>query len=344
MKHDVTVLYVTFNDDITSRFEIEEHVKNRVKCTIVYCKPGIFKWFIKWRGFKRGLTHLKYSGNFDFDIIHHNVIWKDAWEALTVKWWWKKPLVITEHWTGYDPARKKEQPLFLRPYARWVASKADVICPVSTDLKNKMEAFGLGSRYVVVPNVVDTNLFYPGHKDQEKKRFLHVSHLVDSHKNISGILRTWKKVSDNNKEIHLQIGGDGDYKMWESEAIKLQIDPATISFFGEQLPATIAGMMSQAHCLLLFSHYENLPVVIVEAMAAGMFVISTDVGGIREHVSGDRGILVGDNDEDALRNAIEAVASDQIKIDTANLRKYALDHFSEMAVAQAFTDVYSTLL
>lgn len=334
---------MTFNNENTTRFEIEEEIKNRVKCIRVYCKPGLFKWLIKWRGFKRGLTHLKYSGNFDFDIIHHNVIWKDAWQALTLRRWWNKPVVITEHWTGYDPARKNEQPLLLRPFARWVASKATVICPVSKDLENKMIDFGLRSKFIVVPNVVDTHLFYPGHKDMVKKRFLHISHLIDSHKNISGILRTWKKVSDFNKQIHLQIGGDGDYQKWEIEAHKLQIDPETISFFGEQSSSTIAGMMSQGHCLLLFSHYENLPVVIVEALASGMFVISTDVGGISEHINQDRGILVQDNDEQALQKAIETVASHDFLLQTEALRKYAVDHFSELAVANMFSEVYDQI-
>lgn len=342
--HDVTVLHIVFDANNASLFEIEEEQKRRVRRVTVYCKPGIFKWLIKYKGFKTGLRHLDTSGKKKFDIIHHNVIWKDGWQALLLRKWWKIPLVITEHWTGYDPVRRKEQSMLLRQFSALVARKANLICPVSHDLKNKMIQFGLKGKYAVVPNVVDTNLFTPGVRDATCLNFLHVSHLKDSHKNISGILRVWKKASDQNKQIHLNIGGDGDYQAWEKEAIRLQIDPNSIRFFGEQSAASIAEKMTVSHCLLMFSNYENLPVVIVEALAAGMFVVSSNVGGISEHVNKDRGILVAAGDETQLLEAILRIAKHEVSVNREEIRQYALEHFSEISIASRFSEEYQKLL
>jgi glycosyltransferase involved in cell wall biosynthesis len=207
-----------------------------------------------------------------------------------------------------------------------------------------MIAFGIEGNYRVIPNVVDTSIFNLTQADTSVVRFLHVSSLIDKHKNISGILRSWKIASDSNSSIHLSLGGDGPIEIWKHEAIKLGIRPESIDFFGELSWQGIAQKMQESHALLMFSNYENLPCVIVEALACGLPVISTRVGGISEHISAENGILIEAGDEIGLTKAIQELANSINRYDKQALRNYAVNHFSNEAIAKAFNEIYTLTL
>ena len=103
--------------------------------------------------------------------------------------------------------------------------------------------------------------------------------------------------------------------------------------------------MQNADALVLFSRKENFPCVIAEAWASGLPVISTDVGGVSEHLTEKcgRGILIPNEDESALRSALLKLGT-EAKIDPVDIRKYAVDHFSVDAVAYAYDKVYREAL
>jgi len=343
--HNVHVLYVTNSPNQKESFVIEDHEELGVKITIVYCKPiGVFNRLRKWRGFLLGLKRLNERHQYLFDLVHHNVIWKDAWQPWLIHRKYKTPYIITEHWTGFDKAARGKAPLLLKPFAKFFGRKASALCPVTENLAANMRAFGLEGKYHVVPNVVDIDLFQFKEKPTDRVHFLHVSSLIDEHKNVTGILRAWKRAIEKNPAMQLTIGGDGPWEFFQKEAQRLQIPSNSITFFGEKKWAEIADLMQQSHCLILFSNYENLPCVIVESLASGVSVISTDVGGIAEHINLERGILVHKQAEKQLAEAILQYAQDYRDIDRSTLRNYAEQHFSKQTIARAFDAVYNSAL
>jgi glycosyltransferase involved in cell wall biosynthesis len=82
----------------------------------------------------------------------------------------------------------------------------------------------------------------------------------------------------------------------------------------------------------------------VEALACGLPVISTRVGGISEHITAERGILVERGDEDGLAQTIETMSTTFHQYDKAALRTYALERFSNEAVAEEFLNIYKKAL
>jgi L-malate glycosyltransferase len=342
--HYVHAVYVTIDEDAKQDFEIVDSTQKGVQQTIVYCKKGMLNWYTKWCGFKKAIAHLQQNNRFDFDLVHHNVIWSSGWQPLWLNWKFRLPYIITEHFTIYDTKARQDQPFFLRLFSRIVAKNASAICPVSQNLADTMQHFGLKGQYIPVYNVVDTTLFNYQEKTSSNIQFLHVSSLWDKQKNISGILRAWKKASDKNSNIYLNIGGDGDIIPWQQMANDLGIRKESISFFSEKTPAEIAALMQDSHCLILFSRFENLPVVIVEAMASGMAIISTRVGGIAEHIQPKLGYLIAPDNEQELENAMLHYASNRQDFDSSAMRSYALEHFDNKSVAKKFTDVYHLIL
>jgi glycosyltransferase involved in cell wall biosynthesis len=256
---------------------------------------------------------------------------------------WQVPLVVTEHWTIYNRQLRQDQPFWLRVISKYVAKHAAMICPVSLDLQQTMHNYGLKSNYQVIPNVVDTDLFRIG-EPEAGFHFLHISSLEDRHKNITGILRTWRQVLDKLPQAVLHIGGDGPHLLWSAFAADLGIASHQIDFFGECSAEEVAQRMSKAHCFMMFSRFENLPVVIVEAMASGLPVISSHVGGISEHLNAQRGMLVDSEDEGQLAAALVGMVALWPHYNRFDIRRYAVEHFSKEAIAKKYSATYQAVL
>jgi glycosyltransferase involved in cell wall biosynthesis len=113
-----------------------------------------------------------------------------------------------------------------------------------------------------------------------------------------------------------------------------------VEISGEIPLKEVAERMRRSDALLLFSRYENFPCVIPEAWASGIPVLSTDVGGIREYLTDEKGTLIPSEDESALAQTLIQWAQHPNQFNAQSLREYAESMFSVDAVAQAYDDVY----
>ncbi|WP_338518685.1 glycosyltransferase [Alteromonas gracilis] len=99
--------------------------------------------------------------------------------------------------------------------------------------------------------------------------------------------------------------------------------------------------------MLLPSHNEGLPIAILEAMSAGLAVISTTVGGIPEAIPDTRsGLLIEPGDKDALSDAIEKFITDNAQLaEAARLSRERYDSaYSSAANVKIIKDVLAKLL
>jgi glycosyltransferase involved in cell wall biosynthesis len=284
----------------------------------------------------------------EIDLVHQNILYPVG----IVSWYLKKiqkiPYVITEHHTIYLPINKIPIPYFQKQVSKIIARNASVIAPVSENLKNAMIDVGLKAHYEVVYNVVDTKIFHPSNDQHthQKVKFLHISSLKDSQKNLSGMLRVVAELSKKRNDFECWFIGDGDTTPHIALAKELGIHDTFAFFGGPQTTAEVAETMRNSDCLILFSHYENLPCVIVEAFAAGIPVVSTSVGGIPEIVNEHRGILMAPRDEPAFLSALTQMI-DQVKDNRYHpieLAEYADAHFSYEKISEKFHEIYYRIL
>jgi glycosyltransferase involved in cell wall biosynthesis len=102
----------------------------------------------------------------------------------------------------------------------------------------------------------------------------------------------------------------------------------------------VASLLSQSDLLLLFSRYETMSVVAAEALACGVPVVATKMGALPEIVLPEFGILVDNENETQLCEAIYKVLTQPELFNRDEMRKFALANFSEEAIRIRLLELY----
>lgn len=316
------------------------HLQYRVKLP----RNHLFRKIRYLQLYQQGLMHIR-KHYFEPDLIHLHVAYPLGQIARLWKRLYAYPYVLTEHWSVYQPQNRA---LFKGKLKRSIVRTgrhASMILPVSLNLQHCMEAYGIRNRYQVIYNVVDTTLFKPGKPSAAagKKHILHVSTLIDEVKNFSGILRAVERLRRQRDDFELHVIHDYPATEFE-EYVRAHGLTDCVIFHGKKNSAEIADAMASARFLLLFSHFENLPCVIVEAFACGLPVLATDVGGVGEIVSAERGILLQDGEEDALLEGMNHLLDHADTFDRQHIRDYALQTFPHENIGRQIFQAYQNVL
>lgn len=279
------------------------------------------------------------------DVIHANVAYPSGLYALFFKLFTRSPYLITEHWTGYLPEKNTPLRPFQKTMTKWVLRKASFICPVSGYLARSMRNQDLNGCYQVVPNVVDTDLYLPKHKEDYpgKLHLIHISTLNNRQKNSEGLFRAIATLQNEGVDFELLVVTCNSDGYWQKKLKGTPLEDV-VSFRYALKPKEVALALHQSDVLLLFSNYETFGVVIAEAFAAGIPVISTASGPAKELIAPERGILIPIGDEKALVKAIKDFPSQKTRFQADKIQTYAREHFSFRAVGQQYMDLYSQML
>ena len=147
-------------------------------------------------------------------------------------------------------------------------------------------------------------------KIKESAYFIFVGRLVDEVKNVSLLINAFAKAYSKNPSYMLKICGDGpDRSALVQKVRDLGLDNAIIF---ESYTPDIFSKMAAARALILTSHYEGFPRVIIEALSLGTPVISVDCkSGPKEIIKHkENGLLVKNHDTDSLAVAMHSLGTD----------------------------------
>ena len=285
------------------------------------------------------------------DIVQMNVLDKNGLIALWLKYRYHIPYVIIEHWSGYLPANFAFRGGWHGWVMRQIAKRASCIMPVSQRLEDAMKNCGIeNEHWQRIHNVVD-DFFYQAisplaipPRVSGKFRFLHVSCFDEKAKNIQGMLRAVRRVTEERQDFELVVVGTGmDYQIDVEYAKSLNFPEGIVHFVGEQTPYEVAQWMQQSDAFVLFSRYETFAIVLSEAMAAGLPFISTNTAGIAEELPRECGILVPSENEDALAKAILQMIAASSIYDTNVIRAHGTKYVHDQ-VGKQLSDLYQRVI
>ena len=157
-------------------------------------------------------------------------------------------------------------------------------------------------------------------------------------KNQALLIDTVEKIVKEHPDVSLTVLGDGQLRNQLEEQVKKLSLNNSVRFMGNV--SNVENYFSESDIFVLSSDYEGLPLVILEAMAAGLPIVSTNVGGIKDIVT-DNGVLVAPNDSEALYCAIKDLINNKdYRLELGIKSKNNVAKFDSSIIADLYTDLY----
>lgn len=283
------------------------------------------------------------------DLIHAHVGYPDGAAAARVADSLGVPLVLTEHASFLagilaDPV--------LRERYREAGMAARRIIAVGKGLADQIRAElpELADRLIVIPNLVDMDVFpLVGPDDRRGDELLWVGYR-NEHKGMDLLLRAFARVRAARPATTLRLVGRSataeKEREWQALAAELGVASA-VSFDPPTDRAGVAAAVSRAGVFVHPSTRETFGVVAVEALASGLPVVATDSGGVTDVLGDDPdnvGALVPVGDPEALASALVRVLDRRTTFDPRVLRAHVERRYGATVVATRIADLYDEVI
>jgi glycosyltransferase involved in cell wall biosynthesis len=217
-----------------------------------------------------------------------------------------KPYVLTLH-GGNLPSFARRWPWRMRRLLR----AASTVTTPSRYLMEELQRFR--SDVCIIPNAVDLRRYRFVHRVRPRCRIVWVRSFHAIYNPLLAI-RVVGELVQRVPEVHLEmIGpdrGDGTYHTVAATIERLELGKS-ITIRGAVSKREIPHSMDSGDIFINTANIDNTPVSVIEAMASGLCVVSTDVGGIRYLIKdGENGLLVPPDDPQAMAAAVERLLID----------------------------------
>ena len=271
------------------------------------------------------------------DILHAHLVWPSALSALFKG---RARLV----WHVHDAPASLS--LFHSLAERTLIGRSDAVVAVSESIAAFLRARypALAGRVRVFPNAIVAGEPVP-RRAGEPPTIGFLGRLDEPKKGLAVLLRAARRVVDRRPDVRFLIAGNGPAR----EGLgKLSADlglSGAVEWLGEVRDS--AEALARFDVLALPSLWEGLPVVLLEAMAAGLPAVAGRVGGIPEVlVDGETGRLVAPGDDGALAEALLSVISSPDRGRAMGLagRKRVLEKYDMVVYVRRLEALYEELL
>lgn len=197
----------------------------------------------------------------------------------------------------------------MRFLAKTLFLKADGIVLQTTDAGNFFPGY-IRKKAVILQNSLNPIFIRKRFEGVRDKLIVAVGRL-DDNKNHAMLIKAFSKIRNEFPEYKLVIYGEGESREKLETLVREQNLTDKVSLPG--ITADVAGSIERAALFVLSSNTEGMPNALIEAMALGLTVISTDCpcGGPKELITpGENGLLIPVGDADALAAAMRQVLGD----------------------------------
>ena len=276
----------------------------------------------------------------NIDIIHGHYLFPAGWASVKAGKSTHTKTYVTSH--GSDMFEMYRKQGFMRPLIKKVLKDADVVLAVSNALREEIintKIPNIEEKTKLHWNAVDIDKFKTTKEneskfkeelvqefniDAEKPIILFVGNII-KRKNVDLLLEAKKQMGT---DANLVIVGDGPLlEQLKGKVEKEHLD--NVYFTGSR--NDVEDIIPSCDLLVLPSLSESFGLVLIEALACGKPVIGSNVGGIKEIITEDVGLLINPNDSKDLSDAIDKIFCDEDLMEKfkSNARNRAKD-FAEV--------------
>ncbi|MDO8499699.1 MAG: glycosyltransferase family 4 protein [bacterium] len=232
------------------------------------------------------------------------------------------------------------------PYFKQIFKRADKIQAISNYLAEWAKRMGARCPVVVVPNGVTIHNFDPQEKSRDLKRVITTSRLVKKN-GLEFLIKAIKLVNDNyDQPVVLKIFGDGELKNSLKKLAKsLGIQDRFVIFEGSVYHEKVYECLIQADVFVRPSLSEGLGNSFLEAMAAGVPIIGTKVGGIPDFlIDGETGLFCKAEPEDIARQIKRIFDDHQLAEQLRyNAQKLVQEKYSWDLISERMKNIFETI-
>ena len=275
------------------------------------------------------------------DVIHGQVMVPGGYAAAMLGKKIGVPVVITEHASYFQRFFSGREGKF----GKLAVENADVISCVGKYMQDiYAEKFNINAK--LLPNIVNCSA-YSGEKKKAEDGKLHfatVSALRDG-KRIDMSIAALKRLRDENAigPFVYTVVGDGYWMgTYKAAAEKMGMSDC-VEFVGRKTTEEIAQILSRTDALLIASEVETFSIPAVEALAAGVPVVSTRCGGPEGFLTPDCSELCDGDDAEAMADAILRLCNRLDTIDETKVRQVAKQFDGEVVANQAIA-IYNEVI
>jgi glycosyltransferase involved in cell wall biosynthesis len=259
------------------------------------------------------------------------------------------PNVITIH----GNMRAVNKALRAKPFSiHWLAGLLETVALARTDgvvcltSYTKHQVARWARRTWLVPNAVDSTFFDVQRESAVTPTIICVAN-ADVYKNQARLIRAMDNLARIRSITLLLAGNISPDDAYGAEVLRLCSERPWCQHLGSLDRIGLQRLLSRATVLILPSLEDNCPMVILEAMAAGVPVAASKIGGIPDLVEdGVSGTLFNPTDGESMRAAVENLLANPhtARRMAESAQEQAKTRFPSLVVAQRHLDIYHGLL
>lgn len=306
--------------------------------------PGPLGWLTRTKGVRSLVRPLLYTARLlregrSADVFHvfcaaHTAFFFGAVPAICVARLYRKPVVL-----NYHDGRAAAHYRAWGPVVRWAIRRSALLVLPSTFLQELFRSWGHDG--VVVPNAVDTSAFRFAPEEPVRPRLIS-TRLLEGLYAVENTIRAFALVRQEVPDATLDLYGAGTAEAGlrrEADAVGAQ----GIRFHGGVPHADMPAVYAAGGLLVNSSRIDNMPLCIIEALAAGVPIVSTPAGGIPHIVRHDEtALLVPFDQPRAMADAILRVLREPgLATRLTTTGRSQVDRYTWTAAAAGWRAVYA---
>lgn len=311
----------------------------------------IRRMYSDYAKFYRALKKEKYDLVLLNPSLNPKSFFRDSLFALVCTMAATKMVVFWRGW-NWDFERKVVKKIL--PFFNFTYGKADAMIILAKEFWEQLRAYGYNKQLYLETTTVDDAILNfvrraePEHNGQVQEDEIAILFLarVERNKGVFEAIDSFQRLRKKYSNIVLNIAGTGG-ALEEAKQYVADQGIEKVNFTGWIAGKEKAELLHRSHIYVLASyHGEGMPNSLLEAMASGLSVVTTDVGGIKDFFEPERmGYYVRPKDTDDLEQKLDQLLANPEHMEY--IRKYnaayAREHFAPVHVARRLENIYEAM-